>query len=228
MTAGLLEPRDAWREGNTGFHLFRTNARTQRLLRRTLELTSRHPGLDDQSLLWQVLRARYRDGQATFARVLSNGFSSGPPTWNATVKGSPLSSSPTIGTLRKSSEIGEARAPRRELISYCMLPRHTHVNGQCFGGSRNKQPRIQFPDAVIIHANWLSGPKRKVAKLKRADLWALPPHPGRIFESTDAKASVCPSWPPAAESRRDWLHDWILWLNSFLFFRRQLVVERMY
>ena len=47
-------------------------------------------------------------------------------------------------------------------LKYCPLSRKTHVSGMCFHEIKN---------AVVLHANWISGYRRKQQKLKKNSLW---------------------------------------------------------
>jgi hypothetical protein len=55
----------------------------------------------------------------------------------------------------------------RPPLTYCVLPRRTHVSGMCFDSK--DAPALR--DAAVLHANWMSGHARKQAKLQRAGLW---------------------------------------------------------
>ncbi len=191
--------QDATAEGNTGFHLFVTSSRTLRWLRQVLELASRIPELDDQSLLWTTLRARHQEGSAMHSRVSLLGNRS----------------SDSLGALPQAILRAEARpdlsasTPKRDgMVHYCQLPRRTHVNGQCFAHADEG-----WRDAVVIHANWLSGNTRKVAKLARHGLWRLGEHVG------DRRCDVM---PPAAQGSH--ARSWMLWVWALLSFHPQLVV----
>ena len=138
---------DASAEGNTGFHFFRRGKQALGFLDDVLKLASAQPDMDDQYLLWATVRARRKAGTAIFARVNS---SQAIQSWEQSV----------------STQIGS----QDDVFRYCLLPRRTHVNGQCF--DRALAPD-RWLDAAVIHANWLTGPRRKAEKLARNGLWLL-------------------------------------------------------
>ena len=147
---------DAVREGNTGFHLLIAGVRALRLIRQILELAVHQPHLDDQALFWSVLLRRYQNGTASFARVILPHVDD---RWSGTTTSNFISSR-------------ERPSTRHDYFAYCLLPRQTHVNGQCFGDT--SLPVVEVDEAALVaHANWLSGHARKASKLARGGLWQL-------------------------------------------------------
>ena len=193
-----VQRADRLAEGNTGFHLFVSSERTQRLLYDTFNLAHRLPDLDDQTLLWKAIRKQLASSKARFVR---RNVSDGevwrpppspppppPPPPNAPAANLPLRGPPSppppphtlwsdLATSKYSWEernITWTRPPpppslkKRALLKFCVLPRRTHVSGMCFGS----QGAATLQGAVVAHANWISGHARKVEKLRRAGLWA--------------------------------------------------------
>ena len=210
--AAVPAERDAVTEGNTGFHLFIASGRTIRLLHEVGFLAQERPDLDDQTLLWTVLRQRALASAARFVRRSVSGGTlqsplpspppsppSSPPPQELPPPMPPVSRPqqhacpppPPRGIWAAIADFGgsRSRSSRHEFdggdewrrppppppvlgrtpLTYCPLPRRTHVSGACFDAS--DAPALR--EAVIAHANWLSGHERKEAKLSRAGLWAL-------------------------------------------------------
>ena len=74
-----VQRADATAEGNTGFHLFVRSDRTMQLLFDTFELALQRPDLDDQTILWQVIRRKLNASTKDGARDASTGELWRPP-----------------------------------------------------------------------------------------------------------------------------------------------------
>ena len=97
---------DAYREGNTGFHLLQPRPAVLEVLRHTLARAERDQATDDQTLMWSHIHALHRNGKAV----------------HHAAQGRAADRSPA------SAPQNRTRAP----LSYCSLPRNAHKVGGCF------------------------------------------------------------------------------------------------
>ena len=166
------------------------------LRHQVLERAADSPELDDQSLLWQTLRAKHDEGSATFARVtpLSNRSSA--------------AAAVIAPHLRSGTEASGGARRQHDQLVYCQLPRRTHISGQCLVDAA-----ASWQEAVVVHANWLSGHTRKKSKLMRHGLWRL--------ASDEHGGGGCAQLVPAAGG--SWIRSWTVWAWAAVVYNPQVL-----
>lgn len=191
------DPRDANAEGNTGFHLLVSSPQMLHFLRLVLQRADRLPNLDDQTLLWQVLQEKHKNGSAIYVPLRARPFEA---------------SSSDLRLHMKAYQQPRAGHAQQVDIVYCQLPRQTHASGQCLDVTADALHRNKL---VTIHANWLSGPTRKASRLSQYGHWILGSTPRAAWHA-------CSPWAPAARDSR--VRNLFMWAWAAIAFHPELLV----
>jgi hypothetical protein len=140
-------------EGNTGFYYVRSNNNTLKLWNDAFNEAPKFPKLDDQAVFWRVIR-----------------LSKDPPIW-------PLGRCRHIPSI-PSNSLYHPQTSQRYLVS-CLLDSCVFSSGML---SRLYEPEFTYEtltsnlkilneSIVSIHANYLSGNRKKMLKMQEHGLW---------------------------------------------------------